>query len=64
VATSGKHSAAIARGTRLRNQKDNVEEPATKGRDSRSHIGPSGSSQDLLNTSDLLIAADDTLAHQ
>ena len=60
---SGQHSTAIARGTRLRNQKNNVEEPAAERRYSCSRIGPSSGSQDLLNTSDLLIAADDTLAH-
>ena len=57
-------SGAIARRTCLRRQKDYVEKPASERRDSCCHIGPSGSSQDLFNTRDLLVSADDSLAHQ
>ena len=57
-------SSANSSGTRLGQQHENDEKPATDCRYSCSHIGPSSSPQDLLNSSYLLIALDNVLAHQ
>jgi class 3 adenylate cyclase len=57
-------SSANSSGTRLGQQHENNEKPATDCRYSCSHIGPSSCPQDLLNSSYLLIALDNALAHQ
>src|SRR5262249_24806743 len=60
----GRKTKSSAIGARLGQQNEDVEEPATDCGDGRSDIGPGGSSQNLLNSSYLLVAPDDTLAHQ
>ena len=45
-------------------QNEKVEKPDTNCGHGCSHVGPSGSPQNLLNPDYLLIASDDSLAHQ
>jgi hypothetical protein len=60
------HATSCASGSRAIAEKQNekVEKPDTNCGHRCSHIGPSGSPQNLLNSDYLLIASDDSLTHQ
>src|SRR5262245_56388501 len=57
-------SSAIGGGARLRQQNEDVEQPAADGGHGCSHISPSSSPQNLLNSGYLLVAPDNTLANR